>query len=38
MIGLVEECEGQPEEFRPATRAVAGVRDGKYLAARNRPG
>lgn len=36
--GLVEECKGQPEEFRPATRTVAGVRDGKYLAARNRPG
>ena len=37
-FGLVEECKGRPEEFRPAMRAVAGVRDGEYLAARNRPG
>jgi hypothetical protein len=37
-FGLVEECKGRPEDFRPARGAVAGVRVGRYLAARNRPG
>ncbi len=37
-LGLVMECRGRPGGFRPARRAVAGVRAGRYLAARNRPG
>jgi hypothetical protein len=37
-FGLVEECKGRPPSFEPARTAVAGVRSGKYRAARNRPG
>ena len=36
--GLTEECKGRPPSFRPAKRAVEGVRTGKYRAALNRPG
>ena len=35
---LTEICEGRPESFRPARLAVQAVRDGRYTAARNRPG
>jgi hypothetical protein len=36
--GLTEECKGRRPSFEPARRAVAGVRSGRYRAARNRPG
>lgn len=36
--GLTEECKGRHPSFRPARRAIAGVRSGRYRAARNRPG
>ena len=36
--GLTQECQGQPPSFKPAKAAIAGVLDGTYLAARNRPG
>jgi hypothetical protein len=35
---LTEICKGRPPEFKPARLAVEAVRDGKYRAARNRPG
>jgi hypothetical protein len=35
---LTEICKDKPPEFKPARLAVEAVRDGKYLAARNRPG
>lgn len=35
---LTEICKGRRPSFEPARLAVEGVRDGKYLAARNRPG
>jgi hypothetical protein len=37
-FGLTQECKGRPPSFMPAKPAIAGVLDGKYLAARNRPG
>ena len=37
-FGLTQECKGRPPSFKPAKPAIAGVLDGKYLAARNRPG
>jgi hypothetical protein len=37
-FGLTEECKGRPPSFKPAKPAIAGVLDGTYLAARNRPG
>ena len=36
--GLTQVCETRPPSFKPARLAIAGVLDGKYLAARNRPG
>ena len=36
--GLTQICETKPPAFKPAKLAIAGVLDGKYLAARNRPG
>jgi hypothetical protein len=36
--GLTRVCETKPPSFKPAKLAIAGVLDGKYLAARNRPG
>jgi hypothetical protein len=36
--GMTEVCKGRPASFRPARRAVEGVRAGRYRAARNRPG
>jgi hypothetical protein len=36
--GLTQVCKGRPPSFKPAKRAIAGVLEGKYLAARNRPG
>jgi hypothetical protein len=35
---LTEICKSRPPEFEPARLAVEAVRDGKYRAARNRPG
>jgi hypothetical protein len=35
---LTEICRGRPPEFEPARLAVEAVREGKYRAARNRPG
>jgi hypothetical protein len=35
---LTEVCKGRHPSFKPARLAVEGVREGKYLAARNRPG
>jgi hypothetical protein len=35
---LTQICRGRPPEFKPARLAVEAVRDGKYRAARNRPG
>jgi hypothetical protein len=35
---LTEICKGRPPEFKPARLAVEAVREGKYRAARNRPG
>ena len=35
---LTRICEGRPPEFEPARLAVEAVREGKYRAARNRPG
>jgi hypothetical protein len=35
---LTELCKGRDPSFRPARAAVEAVREGKYLAARNRPG
>ena len=35
---LTEVCKGRGEAFRPAKLAVEGVREGRYVAARNRPG
>jgi hypothetical protein len=37
-FGLTQVCKGRPPSFEPAKLAIAGVLDGKYLAARNRPG
>ena len=37
-FGLTQECKGRQPSFKPAKPAIAGVLDGKYLAARNRPG
>ena len=37
-FGLVEECKGRRPSFEPAELAVQGVLEGKYRAARNRPG
>jgi hypothetical protein len=37
-FGLTEVCKTKPPRFKPAKLAIAGVLDGKYLAARNRPG
>jgi hypothetical protein len=37
-FGLTEECKGRRPSFEPAGPAVQGVLDGKYRAARNRPG
>jgi hypothetical protein len=36
--GLTDVCKGRPPSFKPARLAIAGVLDGKYLAARHRPG
>jgi hypothetical protein len=36
--GLTQECKGRAPSFKPARPAIQGVLDGKYLAARNRPG
>jgi hypothetical protein len=35
---LTEICKGRPPSFEPARLAVEAVRQGKYLAARHRPG
>jgi len=35
---MTEICKGRRPSFEPARLAVEAVRDGKYLAARNRPG
>jgi hypothetical protein len=35
---LTEICKGRRPSFEPARLAVEAVRQGKYLAARNRPG
>jgi hypothetical protein len=35
---LTEVCKGRHRSFRPARLAVEGVREGKYRAARGRPG
>jgi hypothetical protein len=35
---LTEICKGRPPGFEPARLAVEAVREGKYRAARNRPG
>ena len=35
---LTEICKGRPASFRPARLAVQAVREGRYIAARNRPG
>jgi hypothetical protein len=35
---LTEICRGRPPEFEPARLAVEAVREGRYRAARNRPG
>jgi hypothetical protein len=35
---LTEICKGRDPSFKPARPAVEAVREGKYLAARNRPG
>lgn len=37
-FALTEVCKGRAEDFRPARLAVEGVRTGRYLAAKNRPG
>ena len=37
-FALTETCKGRDASFKPARLAVAGVRDGKYRAAKNRPG
>jgi hypothetical protein len=37
-FGLTQVCKTKPPSFKPAKLAIAGVLDGKYLAARNRPG
>ena len=36
--GLTQVCTTKPPSFKPAKLAIAGVLNGKYLAARNRPG
>jgi hypothetical protein len=36
--GLTQVCKTRPPSFKPAKLAIAGVLEGKYLAARNRPG
>jgi hypothetical protein len=36
--GLTQVCKTKPPSFKPAELAIAGVLEGKYLAARNRPG
>ena len=36
--GMTEVCKRRPASFRPARRAIEGVRTGRYRAARNRPG
>ena len=36
--GLTEVCKGRRPSFEPAELAVEGVLEGKYRAARNRPG
>jgi hypothetical protein len=35
---LTEVCKGRDPSFKPGRLAVEGVRQGKYRAARNRPG
>jgi len=37
-FALTEICKDRPPDFKPARLAVEAVRDGKYRAARNRPG
>jgi hypothetical protein len=37
-FGLTQICKTKPPSFKPAKLAIAGVLEGKYLAARNRPG
>jgi len=37
-FALTEICKGRRPSFEPARLAVAAVRRGEYLAARNRPG
>lgn len=37
-FGLTEVCKGRRPSFRPARLAVQGVLEGKYRAARGRPG
>jgi hypothetical protein len=37
-FALTEICKGRHPSFEPARLAVKAVRDGKYRAARNRPG
>lgn len=36
--GLKVECKGQEPSFKPARPAIAGVLDGTYRVAKNRPG
>jgi hypothetical protein len=36
--GLTRECKGRDSSFKPARPAIQGVLEGKYRAARNRPG
>jgi hypothetical protein len=37
-FALTELCKGREPEFKPARDAVAAVREGRFRAARNRPG
>jgi hypothetical protein len=37
-FGLTDVCKERPPSFKPARLAIQGVLEGKYRAARNRPG
>jgi hypothetical protein len=37
-FGLTDVCKSRPPSFKPARLAIQGVLEGKYRAARNRPG
>jgi hypothetical protein len=37
-FALTDICKGRPPSFKPARLAIQGVLEGKYRAARNRPG